>query len=36
MLIQTIFAPTEQGTKEGVETTIQDMVLTILSDIQSS
>ena len=36
MLIQTIFAPTEQGTKTEVETTIQDMVLTILSDVQSS
>jgi hypothetical protein len=36
MLITTILRPTEQEIKTGVETTIKDMVLTILSDIQAS
>jgi hypothetical protein len=36
MSIKTILAPTESEIKPIVETTIQDMVATILSDIQSS
>lgn len=36
MSIKTIFTATEEGTKTIVETTIKDMVLTILSDVQSS
>lgn len=36
MLIQTTFEATEPEVKTIVQTTIQDMVLTILYDIQSS
>ena len=36
MSIKTIFTATEEEIKPIVETTIQDMVATILSDIQSS
>ena len=36
MSIKTILLPTESEIKQIVETTIQDMVATILSDIQSS